>query len=100
MSKSRRDAKMAQALENAEGFLAIAYPVVFEWLDTQRGNKITGEQLRLAVRKKAGDPHVQQVWGAFTNSLVKKGFLKDTGRTTHATDRPSNACRIPIWKVL
>lgn len=58
----------------------------------------TGELVRYALRK-AGlvEPSNPNAWGALVRTMVTRGLLVDTGRSTHASDVKSHACRIPVW---
>lgn len=60
--------------------------------------EVTGEDIRLRLRAAGlAAPTNDHAWGALTNAMVRRGMLTDTGRTTHATDPRSHACRIPVW---
>lgn len=43
-------------------------------------------------------PHSHKVWGAFTNSAVKRGLIRHTGRFARAVSPKTHAHWVPVWE--
>ena len=58
----------------------------------------TGELVRgHLTRAGLAAPSNPNAWGALVRTMVTRGLLVDTGRSTHASDLKSHACRVPVW---
>lgn len=95
-SRKRRDAGIAQTSERNSMFLGAAMDVL---LLLRERKTITGEQLRYEVASRVNlQPTSPHVWGAIIRTAVKRGVLKDSGRTGQMQDVKSHARRTPIWE--
>ncbi len=76
------------------------------WMDTaisrleylyRSGDVMTGEQIRKVCELHGIRPVHPNAWGALTGTLVRRGFLRDSGKTVQMEDPKSHARRTPLW---
>lgn len=67
-----------------------------------RGETATGEQIRfwLTANGLKHPPTHQNFWGAFIAVAVKRGLLRDTGRSVRASSVKAHARRIVVWEFM
>ena len=63
------------------------------------GETLTGEDMRLRVRKECGEPRHPNAWSASVLALSKHGLILDTGRMTKPKSLASHSRMIKIWEV-
>lgn len=64
------------------------------------GDRVTGEAVRLTLKKLVrSKPSSANAWGSFIGSLVRRGALIDTGKTTAMRVPSSHGRRTPIYIV-
>jgi hypothetical protein len=87
---------MERALDGYESLADYA-----EWFLVKRlpGKEVAFEEVRMLLEKQGIHTRTPNAWGSLCNVLVRRGVLWDTGRTTHAVDPLSHACRVPVWRV-
>lgn len=94
-ARRARDAGMARVAAKNDSWLERAIDLASRVV--QEG-ETTGELIRLRLlRSGLAAPSNPNAWGALVRTMVARGFLIDSGRSTHATDVKSHACRVPVW---
>jgi hypothetical protein len=95
VAKEARDKALGSVSENAGDWMDKAISA-FGQLPV---GEYTGEDIRLSVERLVGPPHHHNAWGAVIRTLLKKRYLKPTGRYTSMRTKKSHARRTPVyWK--
>lgn len=95
-----RDTAVAQVAENSEelGWMPRAFAAVPSVL-ADLPAEFPAEAIRIAITLRIGEPHTPNVWGAFTNSLIKKKFIEETGHWIAMLGSKSHGRRTPMYRV-
>ena len=64
----------------------------------QSGFEGTGEDIKLAIRSRTGEPKHFNAWGAAIHACVARGLLAATGRGVKLKVATSHAHFSPIWR--
>jgi hypothetical protein len=95
---SSRDEAIKTVLENAG----------HDWKDKAlhiiaampKGMLATGEDLRLSIADKIGNPHHHNAYGALIMNAVRKGYLMQTGKYVRMRTPKSHARATPLYRVI
>ena len=66
---------------------------------SMRGQRVTGEDVRLACEALGIRPHHHNAWGAFISSLRRSGKLMPTGEYVNMRGAKSNARKTEVYRV-
>jgi hypothetical protein len=93
-----RDEALETVIENAgHDWKAKALTLI---ATMQKGTLATGEDLRLAISEKVGDPHHHNAYGALIMNAVRKGFIAPTGRYVRMKTPKSHARATPLYRII
>ena len=65
----------------------------------QRGTEVIGEDIRIMIRDKVGDPHHHNAWGALIKSAIRNGLLIQTDRFRQMKTTKSHARVSRIYRL-
>jgi hypothetical protein len=91
-----RDEALRRVFDNAPEDWRIGAMKVVERL---KGEKVTGEAIRLACEEKGIKPHHPNAWGAFIAWLKRSSVLKPTGVYVNMVGPKSNARKTEVYIV-
>ena len=61
---------------------------------------ITGEGFRVWLTAHGIIPESPHAWGMLMRTAVKRGLIKDTGRSVQMFTKKSHARRTPVWEIV
>lgn len=96
-AEAKRDAALAEVLENAGPDFGDQVQYIAE---RERGQLVTGEDIRLYCEAAGVVPHHHNAWGAAIMRLVRRGTLVDTGRTRNMRSKKSHARKTTLYRVV
>ncbi len=97
VAKELRDEGLLTVYQKAKPWSDTAFKAL---LDLRSGNDLstfTGEDLRLRIAKKIGNPHHPNAWGALIMKAVKRGIIINTGKYVSMRKPSSHARRNPVY---
>tara|TARA_R110000824_G_scaffold106438_3_gene251503 strand:+ start:5606 stop:5983 length:378 start_codon:yes stop_codon:yes gene_type:complete len=96
-AKSLRDEGLLTVYQNAKPWFDAAFKALLEMRSDPCLPTFTGEDLRLQIRKKIGNPHHHNAWGALIMKAVRRGVIINTGKYVSMTAPSSHARRNPVY---
>lgn len=65
----------------------------------ESGAHLTGEDIRLQVRDRVGNPHHHNAWGALIKAAIRADLIKPTGKHRAMQTVKSHARRTPVYYI-
>lgn len=96
--RAARDAALKAVLENAGAFTdqaREAFPLLFA-----KGDRIKGEDIRVALTDAGIEPHDPHAWGALTKSLIKREYIQPTNEWAQMQAETSHARMTRVYEVM
>ena len=96
----RRDEGIALVIVNSGEWTIKARAVAVEYLADHMGEIITADPIRTVVQAALGKPHHYNAWGALTQWLIRRRFLRPTGLLAKSPRASNHAHANPEYEVL
>ena len=94
--KAKIDGAEAALNKQSEWLVCVTHEFIKNF---KSGETLTGEDIRLRVRKECDEPRTPNAWGAAVLSISKNGLILDTGKMTKPKSLASHSRSIKIWEV-
>jgi len=97
--KKLRDEGMERVTQHNLSWLSSGIAIMRQQRNKMAGIEATGEMVKHHLMKCGlPKPAHPNAWGAMIRQAVHLHLLVDTGKSTHAIDAKSHACRVPVWR--
>lgn len=93
-------AEWQKRVESSPGYDYWATRCMREIKKLPKGQRYTGEAIRVAIRDQTGEPLHHNHWGVMIKEAAKRGLIVRTGRYEHMQLPQSHGRESPQWEVL
>lgn len=98
--RDERDKGISSVTQHHNEWMRMATLEADNYIQHPTTNYLTGEDIRLHVVKRIGEPHDGNCWGALTNKCIKAGWLRKTGMNQQMRLTSSHARSNPIYQAI
>jgi hypothetical protein len=95
-AKQARDDALSRVSGNTGTWMHKALVAVS---DLKSGVDLTGEDIRLRVADRVGNPHHHNAWGALIKAAIKNDLITPTGKYRAMQTVKSHARRTPVYYI-
>jgi len=96
-AESLRDKGLLTVYQNAKPWFDAAFKALLEMRSDPCLPTFTGEDLRLQIERKIGNPHHPNAWGALIMKAVRRGVIINTGKYVPMKTPRSHGCKKPVY---